>query len=132
MDPDCPCCQMLSEMPGPAFWHLDGSSMDDNFAFDIHHQTRETWNEERRRWEEHSRRFNAEWAERERLGVTDSRPRDDGSTAIWSRSVSVGDNAEVPLGIRMFGFGGRLAGVDRRPTRRSRPRIHFTRNAVAH
>jgi hypothetical protein len=26
---------MMSEMSGPTFWHLDGSGMDDDFAFDI-------------------------------------------------------------------------------------------------
>src|SRR5207302_68028 len=29
IDPDCPCCQFLADMPGPSFWHLDGSEMDD-------------------------------------------------------------------------------------------------------
>src|SRR5205823_4050761 len=77
VDPDCPCCQMLADMPGPAFWHLDGSEMDDEFAFDIYHPTREEWEEERRGWEENSRRYEAERAERERLGVADSTSRDD-------------------------------------------------------
>ena len=68
IDPDCLCCQMLDDMPGPVFWHLDGSGMDDEFAFDMYHRTREEWEEERRSEEERSRRFNAEWSERERLG----------------------------------------------------------------
>lgn len=72
IDPDCPCCQMMGDMPGPWFWHLDGCNMDDEFAFDIYRRTREEWEEERRGWEEHSRRFDAEWSERKRLGVTDS------------------------------------------------------------
>ncbi|HVC97047.1 MAG TPA: hypothetical protein VND64_25435 [Pirellulales bacterium] len=59
IDPDCPCCQMMGETSGPAFWGLDGSGMDHDFAFDISHRTREEWEEEQRRWEEHSRRFNA-------------------------------------------------------------------------
>jgi hypothetical protein len=109
IDPDCSCCQMLAEMPGPGFWHLDGSGMDDEFAFDIHHRTREEWEEERRSWEEHSRRFNAEWTERERLGVTDSASREDGTPAIWSRSFVAEDAADVPLGIRVFGVGCQLA-----------------------
>ena len=109
IDPDCPCCQMLSDMPGPSFWHLDGCNMDDEFAFDTSCRTREEWEEERRHWEEFNRRFNAESAERERLGVTSSEPREDGSNAIWSRSFSVGDSADVPLGIRLFGLGCRLA-----------------------
>lgn len=54
IDPDCPCCQMLAEMPGPTFWHLDGSEMDHDFAFDIFHRTREEWEAHQRLWEEHS------------------------------------------------------------------------------
>jgi hypothetical protein len=34
IDPDCPCCQMMADMPGLMFWHLDGSGMDNEFAFD--------------------------------------------------------------------------------------------------
>jgi hypothetical protein len=109
IDPDCPCCQMMSELPGPAFWHLDGSGMDDDFAFDIYRRTREEWEEERRAWQEHSCRFDAEWSERKRLGVTDSMPGGDLSNAVWSRSFSVGDTADMPLGIRVFGLGCRLA-----------------------
>lgn len=109
IDPDCPCCQMIADLPGPSFWHLDGSGMDDEFAFDIYRHTREEWDEEQRSREDHSRRFNAEWSERERLGVTDSQPREDGSNAIWKRSFSVNDTADVPLGIRVFGIGCHLA-----------------------
>ncbi|MBW3540621.1 MAG: hypothetical protein KY476_10135, partial [Planctomycetes bacterium] len=106
VDPDCPCCQMMADMPGPYFWHLDGSEMDDDFAFDIYHRTREGWEEERRSWEEHSRAFNEEWAERERLGVTNATP---GDGSVWSRSYCVGETADVPLGLRVFGIGCRLA-----------------------
>src|SRR5262249_54545248 len=56
-DPDCPCCQMAADMPGPMFWHLDGSAMDDDFAFDMTHRTRAEWEEEQRKWDEHRRRF---------------------------------------------------------------------------
>jgi len=123
-DPDCPCCQMAADMPGPAFWHLDGSAMDDDFAFDMYHPTREEWEEQQRRWEEHRRRFNAEWAERERLGVKDSMSKADGSPNVWSRSFQVADTANVPLGIRVFGIGchlaelivGLRAGADREST----------------
>ena len=109
IDPDCPCCQMMAEMPGPTFWHFDGSSMDNEFAFDLYHNTLEEWEEDRRSWEEHAKLYDAKRAERERLGVTDSMPRADGSIAIWSRSFSVGDIADVPLGIRVFGVGCQLA-----------------------
>jgi hypothetical protein len=109
IDPDCPCCQMMAEMHGPMFWGLDGSSMDDEFAFDMYRRTREEWEEEQRRWEENSRRFDAEWSERKRLGVTDQQLYDSDSDNVWSRSFSVGDAADVPLGIRVFGIGCRLA-----------------------
>ena len=109
IDPDCPCCQMMGDMPGPWFWHLDGCNMDNDFAFDTSFRTREEWEAEQREWEERSRRSDAEWAERERLGVTDSTPREDESNAVWSRSYCVGDTADVPLGIRVFGVGCRLA-----------------------
>jgi hypothetical protein len=109
IDPDCPCCQMMADMPGPVFWHLDGCNMDDDFAFDIDHQTREEWEEERRQWEEDSKRFDARWAERERLGVTGGDSDEPGEKSVWSSSFSVGDAADVPLGIRLFGIGGHLA-----------------------
>jgi hypothetical protein len=57
IDADCPCCQMLADIPGPMFWHLDGSGMDDDFAFDIYHRTREEWEAEQSQWEEHRNRF---------------------------------------------------------------------------
>jgi len=108
VDPDCPCCQMMGDMGGPWFWHLDGSGMDDEFAFDLRHKTREEWEEERRGWEEDRVRFDAELAERKRLGVSRSTPDADGSTAVWSRSFATGD-FEIPLGVRVFDWGCRLA-----------------------
>ena len=107
VDPDCPCCQMMAELPGPAFWHLDGCEMDDDFAFDIYHRTRETWEAERQEWMERSRRFDAEWAERERLGVT--RGDEDDDRSVWTSSFSVDDAADLPLGVRLFGIGCHLA-----------------------
>jgi hypothetical protein len=109
IDPDCPCCQTMGDLPGQTFWHLDGSGMDDEFAFDIYHSTREEWEEERRQWEEHGRRFDAELSERRRLGVTDFMHREQGPGSIWSRSFSVGDIADLPLGVRVFSIGCRLA-----------------------
>jgi len=105
-DPDCPCCQMLADMPGPMFWHLDGSAMDDELAFDLYHRTQAERDEEDRRHAEFNKKFEAERAERERLGVAYG---DDRSKAIWSRSFSVADIADVPLGVRVFGVGSHLA-----------------------
>jgi hypothetical protein len=110
IDPDCPCCQMLADMPGPVFWHLDGCNMDDDFAFDIYHRTREEWEADQRDWEEHRQRGVAERAERLRLGVTDDSGFGvENKHSIWSSSFFVGESASVPLGIRLFGIGCRLA-----------------------
>jgi hypothetical protein len=109
VDADCPCCQMLADLPGPVFWHLDGCEMDDGFAFDITHRTREEWDEEQRSWAEYSKKCDAKWAERKRLGVTNFSPEGDSADAVWSRSLSVGDTAGVPLGVRVFGLGSHLA-----------------------
>ena len=46
IDPDCPCCQTMGDLQGKTFWHLDGSGMDDEFAFDIYHHTRQEWDDE--------------------------------------------------------------------------------------
>ena len=63
IDPDCSCCQMMAELPGPTFWHLDGCNMDDEFAFNIHCKTREDWEKEQSDWEDFNRRFEAESAD---------------------------------------------------------------------
>jgi hypothetical protein len=52
IDPDCPCCQMLAELPGPCFWHLDGSDLDEDFAFDVHEATFADWEQSRWRWDD--------------------------------------------------------------------------------
>jgi len=109
VDPDCPCCQMMADMPGPMFWHLDGCNMDNEFAFDMYQRTREEWDAEQRKWEEHSRRFNAEWAERRRLGVADHGSGQPGEKSVWSSSFSLSDAADLPLGVRLFAIGGHLA-----------------------
>jgi len=111
VDPDCPCCQMNADMPGPMFWHLDGCNMDDEFAFDIYCTTREEWDKEQREHEEFDRRFNAEQAERKRMGLVDPRYGEENPDNIWSRSVFVNNTADVPLGIRLFGVGCHLSEI---------------------
>ena len=68
IDDDCPVCQMMANDAElgmeVGFWHLDGSHMDDDFAFsDLH--TREEWEDRRREWEEFTENFNREWEERQ-------------------------------------------------------------------
>lgn len=65
VDHDCPICRMMADDPTPMFWHLDGCNMDDDFAFSFD-RTRGEWEAERRRWEEHSRAFNARWEAEQR------------------------------------------------------------------
>ncbi|HJT34844.1 MAG TPA: hypothetical protein VJ783_22645 [Pirellulales bacterium] len=105
IDDDCPLCQMMADMPGPMFWHLDGSNLDDDFAFSFH-RTRDEWEEEQRRYEEHSRRFNAELAARKELGVDYA---DRANPAVWRRSGAAQDSPGLPLEARLFGVGSDLA-----------------------
>lgn len=109
VDPDCPCCQMLADMPGPSFWSLDGSGMDwGEFAFEIY-RTREEWEAEQRDYEEFSRQCDARNAERRRLGVDYPAEGTHPAGSVWSSSFSIADSPDVPLGIRLFGIGGHLA-----------------------
>src|SRR6266436_3702555 len=71
VDDDCPMCQMFGDETSPlgmgvGFWHLDGSNMDDDFAFSFF-KTRQEWEVENRRREEFSREFDRKWAERKQL-----------------------------------------------------------------
>ena len=84
----------------PVFWHLDGSGMDDEFAFSFH-RTLAEWEQEQRDHEEFSRKYEARRQEEKRLGI-DSDP-------IWKRSYVAPDSAEMPLGVRLFGIGSLLA-----------------------
>jgi hypothetical protein len=111
IDPDCPCCQMLAEMSGPTLWGMDGANMDDEFAFDFSCKTLEEWETKQREWEEECRRLEAEQRERERLGVSSSSDSESDGASIWNGSFSVGDNPSLPLGVRTFGMGCRLAEV---------------------
>ncbi len=68
IDDDCPVCQMMANDAElgmeVGFWHLDGSHMDDDFAFS-ELRTREEWEARRREWEEFTENFNREWEERQ-------------------------------------------------------------------
>lgn len=69
VDEDCPTCQMFGDETSPlgmgvGFWHLDGSHMDDDFAFSWF-RTREEWEAENHRREEFNKEFNRKWEERQ-------------------------------------------------------------------
>jgi hypothetical protein len=96
VDHDCPLCQLMADSPTPVFWHLDGCNFDDEFAFSFH-RTQQEWDDERREWEERNRKFNEEWAKREK------------SELIWHRSYSNPDAHSGPPALAVFGLASHLA-----------------------
>ena len=108
IDDDCPLCQMLGDSKTPTFWHLDGSSMDDDFPFSFH-ETREEWEEERRSWGEHLRSY------REEEDVAADRGE---QPSVWDSSFSDDDALDdIPPGedvnLALFGIGGHLGELGR-------------------
>jgi len=84
IDEDCPMCQMMADPEfGPTFWHLDGSRMDleDKWVFSFH-PTRESWEAERREWEEMSRKYDEERAQRE-------------AETEWARGARIFDDRKI-------------------------------------
>jgi hypothetical protein len=77
IDDDCPMCRMFGDETSPlgmgvGFWHLDGSNMDDDFAFSSC-KTRQEWEVENSRREEFNREFDRECEER-RQGLAHGGP----------------------------------------------------------
>lgn len=68
IDENCECCRMMAQDAamgfGPGFWHLDGSHMEEEFAFSSC-KTMPEWEVEQRRREESYLEFERQWAERE-------------------------------------------------------------------
>lgn len=68
IDENCDCCRMMAQDAamgfGPGFWHLDGSEMEEEFAFSTC-KTIAEWELENQRREESYLEFEREWAERE-------------------------------------------------------------------
>ena len=101
IDPDCPCCQALAEMPGIGFWHMDGCNMDDLFAFAYYHDTIESWESDQADYQEFSRQIDQqhdlakEWC----LPSQYSKPSPD-VDRIW-RLVVKTEGGEIPLGHRL-------------------------------
>ncbi|HEY5838920.1 MAG TPA: hypothetical protein VIT19_07780 [Pyrinomonadaceae bacterium] len=88
VDDNCEICVMsageIETGYGPGFWHLDGSSMDEGFAFSFC-RTREEWDEENRRQEEFNLEFNRKWKEREER-IARGEPVEDEFSDGWSDS----------------------------------------------
>ena len=68
IDENCDCCRMMAQDAamgfGPGFWHLDGSEMEEEFAFSTC-KTIAEWELENQRREQSYQEFEREWAERE-------------------------------------------------------------------
>jgi len=126
IDHDCPLCQMMADDRfGPTFWHLDGCNMDDDFAFS-HHETLAEYEEEQREWEDFNRKFNAEQAERERLGLKRPSGRETDDEYPWKRSFVGEETEDGPfVTMRLFGIGSHLAEltVDLKQPTENRPLI---------
>ena len=61
IDEDCEMCEALAvEFDTPVFWGLDGSGMDEGFAFSFY-KTLEEFEAEERRREEFNREFERDW-----------------------------------------------------------------------
>lgn len=109
VDSDCPLCEMQAELPGPVFLHLDGSHMDNEFAFSLWHETYEEWEQEQREREDFSRRFDARYEEQQRLGVEYPGGGYADPDFAWKRSFSAPESSEAPLSVRLFAIGSYLS-----------------------
>jgi hypothetical protein len=81
IDDDCPVCRAFGDETSPlgmgvGFWFLDGSHMDDDFAFS-HYQTSEEWEAEKRRHEEFALEFDRKWQERQECIARGETPEPD-------------------------------------------------------
>ncbi len=112
IDCDCPLCQMQADMPGIGFWFLDGCNMDDDFAFSDY-RTREEWDKEQRDREEFDRRYEAEQAECDRLGVKFPKDGWGNPDYVWEESFTTsgttGDSPGMTILLRLFSIGSQLA-----------------------
>jgi len=101
IDPDCPCCQALAEMPGIGFWHMDGCNMDDLFAFAYHHETIESWERDQTDYRELSEQMDQQWDLAKEWGLP---PQYSEPTShfgeVW-RLIVKDATGEIPLGKRL-------------------------------
>lgn len=104
-DCDCPLCQMMAES-GPVFWNLDGSHMDEDFAFSFC-RTHDEWESDQRGWDEFKQEFHrADPVEAVRfVGEADGqRP---GKT--WRNTNLLSAIGDQSAQLNLFALGGSLA-----------------------
>ena len=86
--------------------HLDASGMDWEFPFDIYCRTREEWDAEQGEYAE----FNRGKDENELLlGMPTSANENDRTASIWTRSFSMAESTDLPLGVRLLGIAWHVA-----------------------
>ena len=85
--------------------------MDDDFAFDIWHVTREEYDAHEREQQEWNRKFEAERNERERLALEKPLSGYCHPADVWRRSFVSAECESGPLPLRIFAVGSHLAEV---------------------
>lgn len=73
VEDDCPLCKAMAEDYRPTFWHLEGSDMDDGFAFSFHLSAAD-WEDEERSRRQFDEEFEREWKQRNKNGVENENP----------------------------------------------------------
>ncbi len=109
-DCDCPICDMMeSGLFGVGFTALDGHhlDLDDEFAFSIH-ESRESWAEEQRAFNDQSADFDRDWAERE-AKIASGEIEEDEFASAWSSPMTEEMLPGDPLGHIKLSF--RLAEI---------------------
>jgi len=121
IDCDCPICQMMADGSlGPTFWGLDGSHLDDDFAFSFH-QSYDEWKAEQAEWDFLADQW--ETARQRDAAFVDGRSEldeylnvDAEQARIWQSSYSNREataelTASQALPLLLFGIGAHLAEI---------------------
>ena len=101
IDPDCPCCQALAEMPSIGFWHMDGCNMDDLFAFAYYHETIESWERDQADYREFSEQMDQEWDLAKEWGLPPQYSEPPSHFGDVWRLIVQDATGEIPLGKRL-------------------------------
>jgi hypothetical protein len=111
IDPDCPCCQALAEMPGIGFWHMDGCNMDDLFAFAFHHKTIESWERDQADYRELSYQLDQEWQLAKEWGLPPKFSDPKSNFKDFWRLIVKNETGDIPLGKKLRGVAHSLVSL---------------------
>ncbi|MBM4004379.1 MAG: hypothetical protein FJ295_14045 [Planctomycetes bacterium] len=107
IDPDCPLCRMMADQAtGPAFWFLDGSHMDSDFAF--------SFCASRAEWHVQYGDEPDDSDSTEVLAIAGTTPRSSRISEVWKGSFMNEElvatmSGQQRLTVVLFGIGGHLA-----------------------